>query len=422
MNSAASMAQPLGYNENKVAMGTAKVIYHQGINDIKNPKESFAAYEKANVRTVNVALHLSINPSAGENQRLTPETITKIAQEYMEGMGYGRQPYIIYQHDDIDRRHYHVVSIKVDKNGRKIKDNNNFKTAKALLERLGKKYGFVIGNGEKQKKQQVIKGEWTPKPKMYWERDVMQPIAPFDPKAGHIYKQVEKIVAGAMEYKFHSVDQFIQILSDYGLKTTIHESAEGGIPFTFQGYDQKTGKLTSKPIDGDKLYIPSYGQICFQARTGQYATRRGETMRVSNILQSCLPKAKSQTHLYNMLAKQGISMTVQRSESGSIDNVFFIDHRTRCCFSTENDSHFFDLRVFQKADRQVRKPYLEAEAHHQAAFLAHAAFHSGQEETVRTEMIKEFVKESISTVLTSLFNEGSRHYADEEIMRQGRRR
>lgn len=118
--------------------------------------------------------------------------------------------------------------------------------AKALLEHLGKKYGFVIGNGEKQKKQQVIKGEWTPKPKMYWERDVMQPIAPFDPKAG---------------------------------------------------------KFTSKPIDGDKLCIPSYGQIRFQARTGQYATRRGETMRVSNILQSCLPKAKSETHLYNMLAK-----------------------------------------------------------------------------------------------------------------------
>lgn len=422
MNSAASMAQPLGYNENKVAMGTAKVIYHQGINDIKNPKESFAAYEKANVRTVNVALHLSINPSAGENQRLTPETITKIAQEYMEGMGYGRQPYIIYQHDDIDRRHYHVVSIKVDKNGRKIKDNNNFKTSKALLERLGKKYGFVIGNGEKQKKQQVIKGEWTPKPKMYWERDVMQPIAPFDPKAGHIYKQVEKIVAGAMEYKFHSVDQFFQILSDFGLKTTMLGNAESGISFSFQGYDQKTGKLTSKPINGDKLYIPSYGQIRFQARTGQYATRRGETMRVSNILQSCMPKAKSETHLYNMLAKQGISMTVQRNDAGTVTNVFFIDHRTRCCFSTDNDSHFFNLRDFQRADKQTWTPYMEAEAHRNAAYLTRAATHEGQAGILRSEVMREVVRESISTVINSLFNEGSRRYEDEEIMRQGRRR
>ena len=410
MNSATSMAQPLGYNENKVAMGTARVIYQQSIKDIKNPRESFAAYEKANVRTVNVALHLSINPSAEENQRLTPKTITKIAQEYMEGMGYGQQPYIIYQHDDIDRRHYHIVSIKVDKNGRKIKDSNNYRTSKALLEKLGKKYGFVLGNGEKQVKTQAEKKEWAPKLKMYWERDVMQPIAPFDPKAGHIYKQVVKIVAGAMEYKFHSVDQFCQIISDYGLKTTMLENAEGGISFTFQGYDQKSGKFTSKPINGDKLYIPSYGQVRFQARTGQYAARRGETMRASNIVQSCLPKAKSETHLYNMLAKQGISMTVQRNEAGTVANVFFIDHRTRCCFSTDNDSHFFDLRDFQQMDRQVWSTNMQAD------------YAGGREESGRSELIREIVKETMVTMLTTLFSEGSRRYEDEEIMEQGRHR
>lgn len=405
MSSAVSMAQPIGYNENKVANGTAKVIYHQGINDIRNPKETFAIYEKANIRTVNIALHLSINPSAEENQRLSPKAITQIAREYMEGMGYGEQPYIIYQHDDIDRRHYHIVSIKVDKNGRKIKDNNNFKASKALLERLGKKYGFVIGNGEKQVKIQAAKKEWAPKAKTYWERGIMQPIAPFQPKDGHLYKQVEHIVAGAMEYKFHSVDQFFQILSDYGLKTTARQNPDGSVSFTFQGYDQKTGKATSKPIDGDKLYIPSYGQIRFKANTGKYDTGRGETLRASNIVSSCLSHAKSEMHLYNMLAKQGISMTVQRDDKGAIANVFFIDHRTRCCFSTENDSHFFDLRDFQKADRQVWAPYMDADALSQTSKFD----------------TREDLKESLSSALTSIFNEGSRRHEDEEIMRRGRR-
>lgn len=408
MNSAANMAQPLGYNENKVSKGTAKVIYHQGISDIRNPREAFSVYEKANVRTTNLALHLSINPSAEENQRLTPETITKIAREYMEGMGYGQQPYIIYQHDDINRRHYHVVSIKVDKNGRKIKDHNNFRTSKALLEKLGKKYGFVIGNGEKQKKQQTMKGEWTPKPKSYWERDIMQPIAPFNPKAGHIYKQVEHIVAGAMEYKFHSVDQFFQILSDYGLKTTARQNPDGSVSFTFQGYDQKTGKATSKPIDGDKLNIPSYGQIRFKANTGKYDAGRGETRRASNIVSSCLSHAKSETHLFNMLAKQGISMTVLRDDKGTVTNVFFIDHRTRCCFSTENDSHFFNLREFQQADKQVWSTNTQAD------------YPSCREESCRSELIREIVKETMTTMLTTLFSEGSRRYEDEEIMERGR--
>lgn len=400
MGSATSMAQPLGYNENKVAMGTAKVIYHQGISDIRNPRESFAVYEKANVRTVNVALHLSINPSAEENQRLTPKTITKIAREYMEGMGYGQQPYIIYQHDDIDRRHYHIVSIKVDKNGRKIKDSNNYRTSKALLEKLGKKYGFVIGNGEQQVNNQAVKKEWAPKPKMYWERDIMQPIAPFNPKAGHIYKQVEHIVAGAMEYKFHSVDQFFQILSDFGLKTTARQNADGSVSFTFQGYNQKTDKATSKPIDGDKLYIPSYGQIRYKANTGKYDAGRGETRRASNIVSSCLPYAKSETHLYNMLAKQGISMTVQRNEKGTIANVFFIDHRTRCCFSTSNDDHFFDLREFQRADAQAWE----------------------NRETVQEKHARESHMESAVDMLNGLFAEGSRRYEDEKIMQRGMHR
>lgn len=238
----------------------------------------------------------------------------------------------------------------------------------------------------------------------------MQPIAPFDPKAGQVYRQVEKIVAGAMEYKFHSVDQFFQILADYGLKTTMRENSKGGISFTFQGYDQKAGKFTSKPIDGDKLYIPSYGQIRFRARTGQYATRRGETMRASNIVQSCLPRAKSETHLYNMLAKQGISMTIQRNEAGTVANVFFIDHRTRCCFSTDNDSHFFDFRDFQQMNRQVWSTNMQAD------------YAGGREESGRSELIREIVKETMVTMLTTLFSEGSRHYEDEAIMAKGRHR
>ena len=45
-----------------------------------------------------------------------------MAEEYMNGMGYGEQPYMVFKHTDIDRTHIHIVSVCVDENGRKISD------------------------------------------------------------------------------------------------------------------------------------------------------------------------------------------------------------------------------------------------------------------------------------------------------------
>lgn len=38
----------------------------------------------------------------------------------MERMGYGNQPYIVFLHKDIDRRHLHIVSTRVDAAGEKL--------------------------------------------------------------------------------------------------------------------------------------------------------------------------------------------------------------------------------------------------------------------------------------------------------------
>ena len=43
----------------------------------------------------------------------------EIAKEYMSKMGYEEQPYIVFKHRDIDKIHIHIVSIKIDKNGKK---------------------------------------------------------------------------------------------------------------------------------------------------------------------------------------------------------------------------------------------------------------------------------------------------------------
>ena len=57
---------------------------------------SFEPYLAANRRTEKPVIHISLNPHPDDV--LTDEQLTAIGQEYMEKMGYGNQPYIIYRH------------------------------------------------------------------------------------------------------------------------------------------------------------------------------------------------------------------------------------------------------------------------------------------------------------------------------------
>ena len=92
--------------------------------DIDACMESFMPYLEANRRTTNTVFHVSLDPSPED--KLTDEQLRKIACEYMECMGYGKQPYIVFKHKDISREHLHIVSLRVDENGHKL--SHDFET------------------------------------------------------------------------------------------------------------------------------------------------------------------------------------------------------------------------------------------------------------------------------------------------------
>ena len=60
----------------------------------------------------------------------------------MQRMGYGNQPYIVYMHEDIDRRHIHIVSTCVNEKGEKIDDAYEWNRSMKSLPGTGKKFGL----------------------------------------------------------------------------------------------------------------------------------------------------------------------------------------------------------------------------------------------------------------------------------------
>ena len=145
------------YNKEKVDKDEAEVLFWQkmlepydkrGRLDIDACMDSFRPYLEANRRTTNTVFHASLNPSPED--RLTDEQLRDIACEYMERMGYGEQPYIVFKHKDISREHIHIVSLRIDEQGRKLPHDFEARRSMEILRDLERKYGLhpsVKGQG-----------------------------------------------------------------------------------------------------------------------------------------------------------------------------------------------------------------------------------------------------------------------------------
>ncbi len=87
----------LGYNFKKVEKEKASILLAQGL--YQNKEETYTMTEvfadmqaviPEKCRTKKMVFHCSLNPHPDD--KLSDETLTQIAKEYMEALGYGKQP------------------------------------------------------------------------------------------------------------------------------------------------------------------------------------------------------------------------------------------------------------------------------------------------------------------------------------------
>ena len=149
VNSGANVYGVLQYNRIKVEAGDGRILYMQGIPErsdgrfsIEECAEAFGYYTALNPRVRKPVVHFSLNPSPED--RLSEAQLTRLAAEFMERMGYGRQPYVVFLHEDIARRHMHIVSVRVDEQGQKIDHNNELRRAMAVCRELEYEYGLHV--------------------------------------------------------------------------------------------------------------------------------------------------------------------------------------------------------------------------------------------------------------------------------------
>lgn len=156
MASAGSSFPGVNYNDKKIDKGKGELMLMKNFPSFINKsskKEQVRDYLRAisvgNKKVLKPQFHAMISTKFQEHSK---EELAKIAEDFMEEMGYGKQPFTVVFHNDTDNNHVHLVTTRVDKTtGKKINDSyEKLKSQKALAQVIEKIYG--LNEGEKLNK------------------------------------------------------------------------------------------------------------------------------------------------------------------------------------------------------------------------------------------------------------------------------
>ena len=316
ISSTENLGGALGYNFKKVEKGEASILLAAELYQDKEgryTKEDVLADMEAlipkNCRTKKTVFHCSLNPHPDE--KLSDERLTQIAKEYMEALGYGNQPYIVFKHSDISREHIHIVSLRVDSRGQKINDKFEKRRSKQITDALERKFGLIPGS-------KITHRE-------------MGEVSKIDTTKGNIKKQVAETLRSVLKhYKFCSLGELNAILSRYHL-------AVEEVKTEFRG--KKYDGLVYVPTDdkGDKVGTPIHasdigrgvGYTAVQNRM-QKSKQNVKPLIPSvrnKVLQTMHTSPKTEEELRQRLEEQSLRAVIRKNESGRIYGITFIDDK-----------------------------------------------------------------------------------------------
>lgn len=329
----------LAYNQNKVDEEQGKVLFahrmlqsEDGNFSIGECMRSFEMQMPSHIHTAKPILHISLNPHPDD--RLTDEQLATIAQEYMGKLGYGNQPYIVYKHEDIDRRHIHIVGLRVDENGRPLSDKFEHRRSKQITREMEQKYG--LHPAERQQR-----GERPELKKM-------------DYTAGDVKHQIGNAVkAACYDYHFQSFGEYKALLATYNICAEEIKGEAGGKLYqgiTYCATNDK-GEKQGNPIKSSRIG-KSVGYEAIERRM----QKSGEVIKTKHLKDSTLHKvatvmqiARSRAELERELKAKGVDVLFRQNDSGRIYGVTFIDHDTRTVLNGSRLGKEFSANVFNDA-------------------------------------------------------------------------
>ena len=339
----------LGYNFKKVEKGEANILLaaelyqsKEGRYTMEDVLADMEALIPKNCRTKKTVFHCSLNPHPDE--KLSDERLTQIAKEYMEAFGYGNQPYIVFKHNDIAREHIHIVSLRIDGEGKKINDKFEKRRSKQITDTLEKRFGLIPSS-------KVRDNVETETPKVDIDR-------------GNIKEQVASTLRMVLKhYKFCSLGELNAILSRYHLaveevKTEFRGKKYDGLVYV--PTDEK-GNKAGTPIHASDIGR-GVGYTAVQNRmqkSKQNVKPLIPTVR-NKVLQTMRTSPNTEKELRQRLEEQGLRVVIRKNESGRIYGITFIDDEQGVALNGSRLGKGYAANVFNGYfSNPTRNPFLD---------------------------------------------------------------
>lgn len=317
------LGKVIRYNERKVlnkeAAYLCAVNYHKEIGELTMAEKVGVLRNRNLLRPGCKANtpHITLSFVPGEN--LSDQTLIDIAQAYMEGIGFGDQPYLVYKHLDTKHPHLHIVTTLIRADGTRIPTHMiGEKICEPVRQRIEEQFGLVKAKG-RRKKLPMSPGQAKMSKLKYGQGDT--------------YKKISETVQAAMEqYIFTTVGEFNAILQQANVfaetgRDGTKTAKRGGLYYRVLA---KNGKPTGVPIKASELP----GKPTLKALYAKFQQNRPLQEAHLNSIRTRVEWAlrknpRNLTEFMELLGQEQLKAVLWKNDAGWIYGITFLDLKTK---------------------------------------------------------------------------------------------
>lgn len=328
-----SLYGALSYNGEKVneahgrVLGSNKVVIPpDGHVNVAKMVEDFKGFMPKMGRTKKPVLHISLNPHPED--RLTDQDFEILAREYLEKLGFGEQPWVMYKHEDIDRHHIHIVTVNVTEQGKRLDQSFLFRRSKIITTELEEKYGLHKAQREKVSPD--------------------TPITKVDP-ADDIKRQLQNTVKlVGMRWKFQTIGEYNAILSLYNIRCEPTDGRVNGREYHGLVYfaTNDAGEKITNPFKASRL-----GKFASRAAVEGWFEKSKENIEpksTKRMVKEAIKASSTKDELETKLKANGIDLLIRTNADERIYGVTFIDHNTHTVLNGSRLGNAFSANAFER--------------------------------------------------------------------------
>lgn len=326
----------LKYNMDKVTEGSAKILMTNRIysSPYRDPEigemfRDIMIYQNRNKNRKDPVLHISINPA--KNDIITEGTMKEVVQEYLNRMGWGDQPFVIFKHEDIDRHHIHIVTTNIDKNGIWIDDSNDRRRSVKIARDIEKKYGLQPGDVKNNKQT------YRAIPINYQDSDLKH--------------QIKDVLQALKNYGYQTMGEYKALLLFFNIEAEHISGNYKGKPFVGIIYTalDENGERVGKPIKAS-LYGKTFGYnaVLKHLETSKLSWKKNKPgEHCLKVIEQALSISKSRNEFISLLDRQNIDVLFRENMDGRIYGVTFIDHKSKFAFNGSRLGRNYSANFFE---------------------------------------------------------------------------